>query len=200
MKFLFFLLLFVPPAAICQVVSNDVDIHKMEIDKDIFRAMVTFSIDEGVALAGCYEHEIYQPFTVVVKAGPSLSRAEITTGIWADKDYRQGLFMAASCELRYYYNLKRRIRLERTTRNFTASYLSLEPFAISKPLIIFSRSKADAKPASAGLFLNIGYQRQFRKTYLNAFFGTRIGSKIYLSSDVYNVLHGSIAFGRLLYF
>jgi hypothetical protein len=198
MKFHFLLLLLISQRAICQFIPpGEQDLHKMEINKNIFRVLMTTLIDESFAFTGCYEREIFKPFTIVVNAGPYISWDENLRGARDYNQYRWTLKAVASCELRYYFNLRRRIRLEKTTRNFSAGYLSLEPFVASKSLIILNRSGAEPKPGNKGVFINIGYQKQFRRTYFNAFFGTRFGGRVYENSvDVFDIIQGGLAIGR----
>ncbi|MEP7107639.1 MAG: hypothetical protein ABI760_06640 [Ferruginibacter sp.] len=198
MKMFLLFLLLTPHITNCQPVPGDNDPHKMEIEKNIFRELLTLSIDGSLAVTGCYEHEIYRPFTVVVKAGPSFGREEILNNIWGNEQYRFTLSGVASCELRYYYNLGRRIRLEKTTRNFSAGYLSLEPFVVSKSIILINKAEAETKPSHAGVYINIGLQKQINRTYFNAFFGTRFGGKIYETSvTVFDIIHGGATIGRV---
>ncbi|MGZ8559930.1 MAG: hypothetical protein ACXWWC_16425 [Chitinophagaceae bacterium] len=196
MKFFLLLPVIIPQIAICQFdpVKYE-DPYKNDIDKHIFRLMGTASLVSSLAFAGCYEHEIKKPFTVVVKAGPSF---------WADEYSSENgieLTAIASGELRYYFNLRRRVKYEKITRNFSASYLSLEPFVKSKSLTVLDQSGTDEKPSSAGVYINIGFQKQVKRSYINAFFGTRFFGKIYSNSvDVFDIIQGGIAFGRVIFY
>jgi hypothetical protein len=190
MKIFILFLFIIPQLAICQVDPLKYeDPYKMDIDKHIFRLLCTFTLGRSLLFTGCYEHEIKRPFTVVVKAGPSIFAG--------DNSADDGIALAAiaSGELRYYFNLNRRIKHEKTIRNFSAGYLSLEPFVISKSLTILNDSGAEEKPASAGVYINIGFQRQVKRSYVNVFFG-----KIYSNSvDVFDIIQGGVAFGHVIY-
>ena len=195
MKIFILSLFIVPQLAICQVDPLEYkDPYRMDIDKHIFRLLCTFTTGENLLFIGCYEHEIKRPFTVVIKTGPSIFAGDNSV------DYGIALAAIASGELRYYFNLNRRIKHEKTVRNFSAGYLSLEPFVISKSLTILNDSEAEEKPASAGTYLNIGFQRQVKRSYVNVFFGTRFFGKIYSNSvDVFDIIQGGVAFGLVLY-
>lgn len=199
MKFLLIVALLITQNAFCQFApSEEADLHKMEINKDIFRVMMTTSIDASLTFSGCYEHSIFKSLTAVVKAGPSISWEDNFNDAIDYNEYRWFLKVVASAELRYYYNLRRRIRLEKTTRNFSACYFSLEPFLKSRSLIILNKYGAESKPGKAGIYINIGYQKQVRRTYLNAFFGTRFFGNIYSNSvDVFDdILQVGVTIGR----
>jgi hypothetical protein len=195
MKIFLLSLFIIPQLAICQVnLLKYEDPYKMDIDKHIFRLLCTFTTGENLLFAACYEHEIKGPFTMVLKAGPSIFADDNSV------DYGIALAATASGELRYYFNLNRRIKYEKTIRNFSAGYLSLEPFVISKSLTILNDSGVEEKPASAGAYLNIGFQRQVKRSYVNVFFGTRFFGRIYSNSvDVFDIIQGGVAFGLVLY-
>lgn len=194
--FLFFLLL--PKIAVCQTASSKyADTFKEEIDKNIFRVMLTLALDESLDIKACYEREICKPLSFVIKAGPSFSREYISTDAWGNEQYQWAVKAVASGELRCYYNLKRRIRHEKTIRNFSAYYLSLEPFVMSSPLIYLNNAGEGSQPATAGAYINIGFQKQVRHTYFNLFFGTRFFGKIYAHSvDVFDIIHAGVTIGR----
>lgn len=195
MKFFLFPFFIIPQIAICQVnLLKYEDPYKMDIDKHIFRLMCTFNTGENLLFTGCYEHEIKRPLTMVLKAGPSIFADDNSV------EYGIALAAIASGELRYYFNLNRRIKHEKTIRNFSAGYLSLEPFVISKSLTILNNSGTEEKPASAGAYINIGFQRQVKRSYVNVFLGTRFFGKIYSNSvDVFDIIQGGVAFGLVLY-
>lgn len=200
MRYYFLFLLLITQLAFCQVNSpKDAYYNKWEIDKDIFRIMMTLSTDASLSFTGFYEREIKRPFTVVLKAGPAITREYLSTDVWGDDEYRWTLNAIAAGELRYYFNLNRRIKHEKTTRNFSAGYLSLEPYVLSKSLLILNRLDAEDKSGSAGAYINIGFQKQVNATTCyGAFFGTRFPGKIYSHSvDVLDIIHGGITIGRV---
>ncbi|MGE5106289.1 MAG: hypothetical protein ACM3H8_02000 [Sphingobacteriales bacterium] len=199
MRIILLCLFFVPIFSIAQFDrASTGDPHKSEINKDIFRANATLSIDSRLSITANYEHEIKRPFTFVLKAGPSFSRDYITTDAFGEEQYRFTMNVVASGELRYYFNLRHRIKLEKTTRNFSAGYLSLEPFVSTKPFAILNNDKDyDPQPTKTGVYLNLGFQKQVRKTYFNAFFGTRADTKIYNhNEDVFDIIQGGVTVGR----
>ncbi len=199
MKKIFLLFLItIPLRSISQVSSSRyTDTYKEEIDKTIFRLMMTLSLDETLTIAGCYEHEIYKPLTVVVKAGPVISRDYLLRDAYGNEQYNWYIKAAAAAEVRCYYNLKRRIRHEKTIRNFSGYYVSLEPFVVSSSLVLINNDHAGTIPAKAGVYLNIGFHKQTRHTYFNAFFGTRFFGSIYENSNSFlDVIHAGVTIGR----
>lgn len=199
MKFYFLMLILITQTALGQSRYEDnEDPFKTEIDKNIFRTLLSLSTDNQFSIQINFEHQIYKSFTFFLKAGPAISRSKI----FFPNDYGEYRFAfsaIASGELRYYFNLKRRIRLEKTTRNFSASYLSLEPFVTSKSLLIINNNGGEPKNANKGVYINLGFQKQVHKTYYHAFFGTRFGGKIYENSvDVSDIIHLGIGIGGIL--
>lgn len=201
MKHLFFLVLFLPILAASQVGKkndNETDPNNMEINKNIFRIIMSLSSDTKLALNGSYEREIIKPLSIVFKAGPAFSREDLFTGTYGNEDYKWLMNLIASGELRYYFNLKRRIKLQKTSKNFSATYLSLEELLISKPIIVINNRGQKTAPGSSSLYINIGYQHQFKKSYGNIFFGTKFPGKAYDNSvDVFDLIHGGIVIGRV---
>ena len=192
MKFYFFFLLFCFQRAISQgITPGNEDPYKMEIQKNIFRGTLALMFTELRAMVS-YEREIFKPFTLVLKTGPSLRTDN------SSPENEIELAATASGELRYYFNLRRRIKHNKTVRNFSAGYLSLEPFVISKPLIISDQPGDDERAAQAIVYINIGAQKQFKRFYLNAFFGTPFFGRIYSNSvDVFDIIQGGIVIGRV---
>lgn len=193
MRFLFLFLFLIPRAAICQVEPfKDKDYYKKEIEKNIMRGTITFLLQKEMRLLFCYEREIKKPFTVVLKAGPSVLASDVSS------DNEIELAAMASGELRYYFNLRRRIKQEKATRNFSAAYFSLEPFVISKPLILFNEPGDKETSRRAGVYINIGCQQQVKRSYISAFFGTRFFGRIYSdASEGFDVIQGGITIGRI---
>lgn len=180
-----------------QLKPMEIDHYKSEINKNIFRVLLGFSSDNGGSFIAMYEHRVHQAFTVVVKAGPACMK----DGFWIDSigntKYRFAFNVIASGELRYYFNLQRRIRLEKTTRNFSAGYFSLEPFVTSKTLFFIYKGEGEINPGNAGVYINVGYQKQFKKRYFNVYFGTRLPGKVYSNSvDVSDIIHFGVTIGR----
>jgi len=200
MKHIFFLITLLPFIASSQVgKEKETDPNKMEINKNIFRVIISLASDTKLALNGNYEREIIKPFSIVFKAGPAFSREDLFTGTYGNEDYKWLMNLIVSGELRYYFNLKRRIKLEKTTRNFSACYFSVEELIISSPLIIINNRGEQKAPGKSGLYVNIGYQTQFKKSYVNIFFGAKFPGKAYDNSvDVFDLIHAGIAIGRVL--
>ncbi len=104
----------------------------------------------------------------------------------------------ASGELRYYYNLNRRIRLGKTVRNFSAFYLSIEEQLISKPLLIINKTGNEVLNGRNSKFINIGYQYQNDKTYYNIYIGARFPGQVYNNTPTgVDLFHAGVTIGRV---
>src|SRR6476646_2555702 len=133
MRFYFLFFLFTCQTAIAQgYTPPDEDPFRSDIEKNIIRGTITFQGPIEFVFGICFEHELRKPFTFVVKAGPSVfNRGSENEPIeFAAK---------ASGELRYYFNLLRRVKRNAAVRNFSAAYVSLEPFLRSKSLVVFDK-------------------------------------------------------------
>lgn len=198
MKYLCAVVILMTETCFCQV-NPSTNAVKMEMDKNIFRALLTLHSDNetGLAVLANYERELKKPFTLSLKAGPYISREEIVDeDSWENKLYRFAANTFASGELRYYYNLKRRLRLQKITRNFSAGYLSLEPFVVSKTLWMINRKGEENKPGLAGIYINAGFQKQLKHACYNIYFGTRFPGPVYNhSADVFDIIHAGISIG-----
>lgn len=155
---------------------SETETYANELKKNIFRLslIVLMPYDDGWPLAFSYERKIVKPFTAVLKAGPIFQHDEFGENNNPHRFYLSGY---GSAELRYYFNLNRRIRKEKHARNFTANYLSLERQALTRTLATMNVEANDKREGRSYTYLNIGHQRQFRKGYLNAFFGPTISIK-----------------------
>jgi len=195
--FFLFLLPFFAKSQIIKDNSTETDPNKMEINKDIFRVLLSASTDTKFSITGSYEREIKRPLTLFFKAGPAFNREYVTTDAFGKKQYKWFFNAIASGELRYYYNLNRRIRKGRTVRNFSAFYFSLEELLISKPLYILHKSGNEELKSRNSEFINIGYQYQKSTTYYNIYFGTRFPGRIYNNTPSgIDLLHGGVTIGR----
>jgi hypothetical protein len=196
--FLFFLLL--PFPAKSQIIkdnSKGIDPDKMEISKNIFRVLLSASTDTKFSITGNYEREIKRPLTIFIKAGPAYSRAYVNTDAFGTKQYTWIFNAFASGELRCYYNLKRRARLQKTVRNFSAFYLSLEEQLVSNPIFIINKTGNEALTGGNKEFVNIGYQYQKNIIYYSIFFGTRFPGRIYNNTPTgIELLHAGVTLGR----
>jgi hypothetical protein len=200
MKYIFFLISILPFISSSQRgKEKETDPDKTEINKNIFRVIISLASDTKLAINGNYEREILKPFTIVFKAGPAFSREDLFTRTYRNEDYKWLMNLIGSGELRYYFNLRRRIKMEKTTRNFSAGYFSLEELIISSPLIIINNRGEQKAPGKSDLYVNTGYQTQFKKSYINIFFGAKFPGKAYDNSvDVTDLIHAGIVIGRVL--
>jgi len=200
MKHFFLFLLLLPFFVKSQIIKDntkEIDPHKIEINKNIFRVLLSASTDTKFSITGNYEREIKKPLTIFIKAGPAYSREYVNTDAFGTKQYTWIFNAIASGELRCYYNLKRRARLQKTVRNFSAFYLSLEEQLVSKPIFMSNKSGNEELKGSNKEFVNIGYQYQKNTTYYNIFFGTRFPGQIYSNTPTgIELLHAGVTFGR----
>jgi hypothetical protein len=143
------------------------DLFSKDIEKNIFRTTISFIApdDEGLPILFSYEREIRKPFTIVLSIGPSFR------GLLEDGSQKIAIHAFASAELRYYFNLLHRIKKEKTVRNFSATYLSLQESLLSGPIALINTSGENASNRKAGAFLNLGLQKQYKQGYLNLFLG-----------------------------
>jgi hypothetical protein len=137
-----------------------------DIEKNVFRAFFTCIIpdDEGWPFLFSYEREIRKPFTIVAGTGLSFRGTLNETGEFE-------LHGFVSAEFRYYFNLMHRIKKEKTVRNFSATYLSIQESFLSGPVALMNISSENAAKGKISTFLNLGLQKQYRKGYFNLFLG-----------------------------
>lgn len=137
-----------------------------DIEKNIFRASITWIIpgDEGYPITFSYEREVRKPFTFVIGTGPSFRGTSEGTGELAIHGF-------VSAEFRYYFNLLHRIRKEKTVRNFSATYLSVQESLMSGPIALMNISSENAAKGKARTFLNLGLQKQFKQGFFNIYLG-----------------------------
>ena len=201
MKFLLSLVFSVPILASSQMtqgIPGETDSSIREINKNIFRAIMGLSTDTKFSVQGGYEREIIKPFTLVFKAGPAFDKEYTMTDAFGTRQYKWSMSFAASGEARYYFNLGRRIKHQKPTRDFSAAYFSFEEMVQSKPVFILNKSSDETLSARSVTYINIGYQREVKQTYYNIFFGTRFPGKIYeTSADIFDIIHGGISIGRV---
>lgn len=179
---------------------KETDRYAMDIEKNIFRLILTGLVpnDIGLPLTFSYEREIRKPFTTVLKAGPYFSRKAAEYDYEADGYSMNGY---ASAELRYYINLMRRIRKQKPVRNFSAYYFSVEQMFLSKPLIVLNQSSNEGQEGRQGTYLNIGYQKQFNQGYFNVFCGPRLNVNGLFKEGLVEFpdFHVGIAIGAVLF-
>lgn len=198
MKCLVLFFLLIPQMSFCQNNLLEDEDYKVEIEKDIFRVLMALKTDPGLSITACYEREIKRPFTFFLQAGPFFSREYLFTDAFGDEQYVWYARAQASAEVRYYFNLFRRIKHKKITQNFSADYFSIEPYVSSKTLIILNKFYGENKRGLSGAYINWGYQKQVKVTCIGAFFGTRFPGKIYSNSvDVFDIIHGGITVGRV---
>ena len=178
--------------ALCQdTVFKDEEYYSKLIDKNIGRGTLTLQPGFELTASLCYERELRRPFTFVLKAGPA---------VFTNPGSGDGVLefsLIASGELRWYFNLLKRIKHEKATRNFSAAYLSLEPFVRSNALLVFKRTGYEGRPVMPGVYLNIGAQKQVKRTYFALYCGIRFIGDPNSYEEVMDVIHAGLVFGRV---
>lgn len=186
-------MLFISVSTVAQ--STHSDIHAMDIDKNISRLFITVPIpdEEAGRLLYSYERELKKPFTLVLKAGPSLS----INGLgFTDDPYRYTIQLYASVEFRYFFTLLHRIKKDKPVRNFSGLYLSLEQYVETNPIIRINEKRNEGYEGSTGAFAQIGYQKQIGKFYFNILFGPRLyGNGFGPGLTSLNDYHGAVGLG-----
>ncbi|MBC7903888.1 MAG: hypothetical protein H7Y27_10710 [Gemmatimonadaceae bacterium] len=171
--------------------QKEEDHLRMEINNQIFRLLIPITVERfgGIGLQASYEHVIRKPFTFVIKGGPTF---------YAEDPDVFGINGRIAGEVRYYFNLFHRIKKDKTVKNFTAGYLSIEPFAVTGSYQFLRKGDIYEPPPESGAFINIGYQWQFKRSYANIFFGTRFPGKVYSESvDATDLLHAGLVIGKV---
>jgi len=146
--------------------AQEKDMFSKDIEKNIFRASFTTIAphDEGWPFLFSYEREIHRPFAIVAGIGPSFRIS------FAGQD-ELAIHGLATIELRYYFNLLHRIKNEKTVRNFSATYLSLQESLFSGPIALFNVSSETAAKGQARTFFNLGIQKQYKQNFISIFLG-----------------------------
>ena len=167
-----------------------------DIEKNIFRASLATIVpdDEGSPLLFSYEREIHRPFTVVAGTGTSFRPGSVDEGELAIHGF-------ATIELRYYFNLMHRIKKEKTVRNFSATYLSLQESLFSGPIALLNVSSKNAASGKARTFLNLGIQKQFKQKFVNLFLGPGLHFNDLEKGEwvMIDEFHAGITFGFVLF-
>jgi hypothetical protein len=179
-----------PFFAYCQVLkySNStkhelkyLDSSYFKINKNIFRITATLPLEDlgnyvpDVMIMGNYEHRLYKNISLVGNLG--IRMCNKSTGIFFAEPV-SSFHVTGTGEMRYYYAMLKRERNLRPTINFSGGYVSLCQYVLAKPFAVASRNKQvtekDAIQSQSDLYFNTGYQRQYKKLYLNMFIGVLI--------------------------
>jgi hypothetical protein len=201
MRNILLVILLLPVYAVSQMMplpSKETDPHKDEINRDIARVLLSLSTDTKITFAASYERDIARPLTLLLKAGPGIDRRYDSMDTYGQKQYSWVINAMASAELRCYIGLRKRAIRGKTVRNFSAFYISAELLAKSGALIRISNPGSDRTNGYTRPFINIGYQKQVKKTYYNIFFGIRFPGKAYDNAvSGFDLLHAGVSVGRV---
>lgn len=169
-----------------------------EIQNNIYRITVTQAMfpgyDESSTLLGFYEHRIKKSFSIVGKLGFGASVRKFGS---SSNPYQTSLHLHSSLEGRYYFTLARRLRKEKSVLNFSCPYIGLEQNITTNPIALINQTQKEALKGSTGMFLNLGYQKQFGKLYLGIYFGPRLWGKSFsnFEGSSLGALHGGLSIG-----
>ena len=137
-----------------------------DLSRNIFRASLSFIApdDEGLPILFSYERTLLKPITLIVAGGISFGNLYKDEGAVAVHGF-------GSVEMRYYLNLKRRLKKDKYVRNYSAIYLGLQESFLSGPIALMGISRENAAKANARTFLNLGIEGQFKRKFVNIFLG-----------------------------
>ncbi|RWZ87455.1 MAG: hypothetical protein EO766_11400 [Hydrotalea sp. AMD] len=186
MKKTFLLIIFLFPFwGIAQELTSDdtkstlqmkLDENQYSISKDIYRLIISTPLKDlsyyvpDIMVLGNYEHALYNNVSIVASAGIRMCNKSF--GLYVPNPVSSYHF-TGSAEIRYYYALQKREKKLRPTQNFTGGYLSISQYFLTNPFTIISKaenvSNKDAAPGQAIIYLNIGYQKQWKQFYFNCF-------------------------------
>lgn len=202
MKIIFLFILFFSTNVLSAQLKNSKE--KLRVSHDIkhnaLRASLTLPIlisQDPAIIAINYEHRLGKsPFSIIGTLGTSIYFFGSGLNRIGDKIkwHLHGLF---SSELRYYYTLKKRERLDKNTKNFTAGYLSLQPYYLTDPYLLIDERK-EFSSGNQGVFLNIGYQWQAGRGYIGTFFGVRLAGTYFNAATYQTKIQTGIVIGGFL--
>ncbi|TAH06263.1 MAG: hypothetical protein EAZ13_10090 [Sphingobacteriia bacterium] len=138
--------------------------YKNTIDESMSRLVVSFP---NPLINFQYERKINEQVSALAKTGLAFSISSGGFGSSGEIGSQASSF--SSLEYRYYYNIKRRQRLGKSIRNFSAWYIGIEPYLASSSIASINQEKR-IKNGSAGVYLNLGVQKQSSKNLYGAFY------------------------------
>jgi hypothetical protein len=138
--------------------------YKNTIDESMSRLVVSFP---NPLINFQYERKINEEMSVLAKTGLAFSIG--ASGLVSNGKVVSQVSSLSSLEYRYYYNKKRRQRQGKSIRNFSAWYIGLEPYLKSNSIASINEGKR-INNGSAGVFLNLGVQKQSSKNLYGAFY------------------------------
>ncbi len=109
-----------------------------------------------------YERKINEQMSALAKTGLTFSIG--SAGFGSSGEIGSQVRSLSSLEYRYYYNIKRRQRLGKSIRNFSAWYIGVEPYLASSSIASINQERR-INNGSAGVFLNLGVQKSSKNLY-----------------------------------
>ncbi len=197
-KYLFIILL-LPISSFSQI-FKDKDYEKDSIYNDIFRIVCTKSIINSVSFQ--YEKKVKKAITLLVEAGPTLEVQPF--GALEDPSkskYQFSFSFFGSLESRYYFNLKHRIKKQKSVHNYSAFYFSLQEYVLANPFGFINQRASNSYQGNLQTFINIGWQKQYQSLYFHAFLGAAISRKTFSKFYPDQYIQGSqsgLSFGIVL--
>jgi hypothetical protein len=166
-------------------------------NQNIFRVAITEptlpNYQTDFIVSGNCEKKISNQFSALVKLGCGSVFKKFGP---PDNPYQSSYHLVTSLEARYFYSQKRRIRKYRPTYNFSGSYISLENNYISNPFALINLKAENTVKSNYNTFLNLGYQRQYQRLYLNMYFGLSIwGQSEYNTNNFQKAFQGGVGLG-----
>ncbi len=138
--------------------------YKNTIDESMSRLVVSLP---NPILNFQYERKINEQMSALAKTGLAFSIG--ASGLVSNGKIISQVSSFSSLEYRYYYNKNRRQRLGKSIRNFSAWYIGVEPYLKSNSIASINEGKR-INNGSAGVFLNLGVQKQSSKNLYGAFY------------------------------
>ena len=202
MKAIIFFLLLFPSIPISAQLKNSKEKQQVshEIKQNALRLSLNVPIiisQDPIYLGLNFEHRLGKSsFSLISTASVATYTSFLGKGSLGSKNKwsYHGFFAG---ELKYYYNLRRRERLNKNTKNFTAGYLSLQPYVLTNPFLLVNEVSKNAS-GHTGAFLNIGYQWQTSNIYVGTFFGVRLLGNYFVENSYITRIQAGIVIGGFL--
>ena len=191
------ILFLMPLSGICQ------DAEKLSLDsalgKNICRLSFYFNmiaLHDKSAILFSYERKIATTITAVVKVGPAISIKKFGS---SGNPYQYTFYGYGSADFRHYFNLRSRSRKGKTIKNYSGKYISLNQSFLSNPFLFLNRDSNGVGEGIFGSYIDLGWQRQYKKVFLHAFICRTIYLRdLGIGNRTLSDYHGGFTFGLVL--
>ena len=173
------------------------------IKNNIFRVLLSAPLidantyEPNIIISGNYEHTLNKNISLSTIIG--IGSAKNNSFGYAGSTQLTSYHVASDIEIRYYYALKKRLKNYRPTMNYSGGYFSLDQNILTNAIFVISDSSNAYKYAingHGGLYVNVGYQRQYGSLFFNAYGGALLLNESNKTlSNVINSLHAGITIG-----